>query len=267
MRCSVATATFKFAIFAVFRMGHSILRLAGLTDNEAKIYQVLVKQGQSTASRLGSLSNVHRTNAYDAAERLVQKGLATKTKTSRLTYYSPVSPKVLETQAKKLESELQSELASLNSNFSQVKSSVNSVTYEGRSGMREFVLNILNTLKPGDVWYSLGSPGAGKELIGRVFVDQLHRQRVKKKIKFIITLADGPQARKRARELAALPLTECYLLPSEFHSLFSVHVYADSVAILYYVNPGFAIVVQNAGFAEVYRNYIKVLMKKAKRFF
>ncbi len=248
-------------------MDHSILRLAGLTDNEGKIYRALVKRGQSTASRLGSLSNVHRTNAYDAAERLVQKGLATKTKTSRLTYYFPVSPKVLETQAKKLETELQKELTSLNSQFSQAKlATTNSVTYEGRAGIRAFLVDLLNTLKPGDVWYSLGSPGAGKELVGRVFVDQLHHKRVRKKVKFIITLADGPQAHKRAAELAALPFTECYLLPNEFHSLFSVHVYADRVAILYYVEPGFAIVVQNAGFAQVYRNYIKVLMRKAKRY-
>ncbi len=249
-------------------MGNSILRLAGLTDNEGKVYQTLVKHGQSTASRLGNLANVHRTNAYDAVERLVQKGLATKTKTMRLTYYSPVSPKVLEAQAKKLETELQKELASLNSQFSQTKPpTINSVTYEGRAGIRTFLLDLLNTLKPGDVWYSLGSPGAGKELVGRVFVDQLHHQRVRKKVKFVITFADGPQAHKRAAELASLPFTECYLLPSEFHSLFSVHVYADRIAILYYVDPGFAIVVQNAGFAEVYRNYIKVLMRKAKHFY
>ncbi len=247
-------------------MDFKALTLAGLTDNEARVYETLVKFGKLKASKLASLSNIHRTNAYDSAERLVQKGFATKLKLGKFTFYAPVSPSVLEEHFKKLSVGFVYELKELRSYFGKNIQAISAATYEGKLGFQSLLLDIIETCKPGDTWYSFSAPGFAKSVIGDVFVAKFHKQRIAKGIKLVALFADNAAARKRAAELAKLPLVEAYFLPSGFFSPLGMWIYGDKVAINGYLEPVFSVVIQNKQFADVYRNYINIVKKKSKQF-
>ncbi len=51
------------------------LQHLGLSPNEAKIYEALIENGESTISDISVTAKVHRRNAYDAVSRLIDKGL------------------------------------------------------------------------------------------------------------------------------------------------------------------------------------------------
>lgn len=56
-------------------MNLAILEGLGLSPNEAKIYETLVLRGESSVSDIAVAAKIHRRNAYDAIERLIDKGL------------------------------------------------------------------------------------------------------------------------------------------------------------------------------------------------
>ena len=55
-----------------------IFESLGLSPNEAKIYESLVEHGESSISYIAVAAKVHRRNAYDAIERLIDKGLTSE---------------------------------------------------------------------------------------------------------------------------------------------------------------------------------------------
>ena len=47
----------------------------GLAKNEAKIYEVLIREGNSPVGKISEKSGIHRRNVYDSLNRLIEKGL------------------------------------------------------------------------------------------------------------------------------------------------------------------------------------------------
>ena len=58
-------------------MNTEILKEIGLTDNEIKIYIILLKTGSSTAYEIGKKTGIYRVHVYDKLEQLMDKGLVT----------------------------------------------------------------------------------------------------------------------------------------------------------------------------------------------
>ena len=56
-------------------MKEIVLQKLGIAGNEAKIYLILLRSGVSSAGDITKKSGIHRSNVYDALERLKEKGL------------------------------------------------------------------------------------------------------------------------------------------------------------------------------------------------
>ncbi|MFH1236610.1 MAG: helix-turn-helix domain-containing protein [Parcubacteria group bacterium] len=69
-----------------------ILEALGLSPNEAKIYESLVERGESTISQVAVAAKIHRRNAYDAIERLIEKGLCFQIFSHTENRYNAVDP-------------------------------------------------------------------------------------------------------------------------------------------------------------------------------
>lgn len=76
----------------------------GLSQNEAKIYEALLREGRARIADLSKTSGVHRRNIYDAIKRLSKKGLAFEVHSSKEVMYYPANPeKLLEIAEQKKE--------------------------------------------------------------------------------------------------------------------------------------------------------------------
>src|SRR6185369_2730062 len=67
----------------------------GLSPNEAKIYETLVERGESGVSDIAIAAQVHRRNAYDALQRLIDKGLCFQIFSTTENKYNAVDPEKL----------------------------------------------------------------------------------------------------------------------------------------------------------------------------
>lgn len=73
-------------------MYQEILQSVGLSPNETKIYEVLLELGESSVSEIAIKAKIHRRNAYDAIQRLIDKGLCFEIISKTKNNYSPVDP-------------------------------------------------------------------------------------------------------------------------------------------------------------------------------
>lgn len=55
----------------------SNLKSIGLTENEIKIYLLLLKSGSITAYEISQKTGIYRAHVYDKLEQLIKKGLVT----------------------------------------------------------------------------------------------------------------------------------------------------------------------------------------------
>ncbi len=68
------------------------LELIGLSPNEAKIYESLLRLGESNVTEITNESGIHRRSVYDTLTRLTEKGLVFQIFQKRETLYQAVEP-------------------------------------------------------------------------------------------------------------------------------------------------------------------------------
>ena len=69
------------------------LKQAGLTNNEALVYQTLLEIGPKTASTLAKQTGLHRRLIYDITDRLIKKGLIGYILENKKKVFSASNPK------------------------------------------------------------------------------------------------------------------------------------------------------------------------------
>jgi len=128
----------------------------GLSPNEAKIYESLITYGGSGVSTIALRSKVHRRNAYDTLDRLIEKGLVYEVFNERETTYEAVEPiKLMEfVQEKKVK--LETALPDLLSTFEEFRIPQRAYIYKGIQGMKNY---LREALKTGEDMYEFGAKG------------------------------------------------------------------------------------------------------------
>ena len=76
-------------------MYSEIFEQLGLAKNEARIYETLLREGESPVGHISTKSQVHRRNVYDSLNRLMEKGLVFEILQRRENHYQAVDPQKL----------------------------------------------------------------------------------------------------------------------------------------------------------------------------
>lgn len=151
------------------------LKQFNLTAGEAELYLFLLENGDSPVSEIAAETNIGRTNIYDYAKSLIEKGLVTDYERSRKIFFKAESPVQLEKQvesrvreAQKLHAEYQELLPILkqmyvrNSDLMQVKYLLgdegfskmsNKIYMEGSADKVIFLLKDINLYEPPEPKY------------------------------------------------------------------------------------------------------------------
>lgn len=171
-------------------MDPQLLQEIGLSPGETKVYLALISLGQTKTGPLAKKAEVSSSKVYKILDRLIQKGLAGYVTKGKIKYFSALEPKRVLDYIDQKEQELQQKRMQIEKILPQLEleqslsgKKIEAVIYEGFKAIKNFYLNILNELKPGDTYYVLGA-GYGKEKPGvKEFFQNYHTQRAKKKIR------------------------------------------------------------------------------------
>ena len=233
-----------------------VLKDVGFTNNEVKVYLTLLEMGSETAGKMAKRADLHRRPAYDALNRLVEKGVVVYAVKGGVKNFHAVNPQKILDMLNDRRKEVKGVLPELMQKYSKQKPKINSEVYEGREGIKTIMGDIL---RQGKEFISIGATGKGP-IMFPYHVVQFTRERVKKGIKRKVLIADTGKGRKYAMQLEQEKLVKVRFLPKGFENPQTTWVYADKVVIIL-VSGDYPIanLIANKEIADSYREYFRIM--------
>jgi sugar-specific transcriptional regulator TrmB len=240
-------------------MEDEVLADLGLGKNGTKVYLTLLKQGVATAPLIADKSKVHRTNVYDALERLMEKGLVSYVVKEKVKYYEATDPGNL----MKLLDEKRDSLQLLLPKLLLEKKLTHQTEVKVSEGVIAARHHFLNLLDYGKEILVFGVPKEAPELLGEFYLERFHRMRIEKKIEERVIY--NSDALGRYGKLQKVKYLKAKLLPAKFSSPMSINICADEVFfVLYSREPCLIIRIIGKDVADIFRQYFEVMWEMSK---
>jgi len=207
-------------------MYEPVFEQLGLSPNEARIYEALLSRGESSVAEISVEAKVHRRNAYDAIERLINKGLCFQIFSSTENKYNAVDPdKLLEFVAERRE-QLEKVLPDLKKKFGERVAPEEAYIYRGHEGQKNIWRDMLRV---GQDSYFIGAKGGWFDPRLTASREAFFKEANRKKIKFI-QLFDHTVKEKLPDFPKHFPgKLEHRFLPSKYSTNSAIHVFGDYV--------------------------------------
>ncbi len=207
-----------------------LLTEVGFTENEAKVYQVLLDKKEASVLEITTRSGIHRRNVYDVLQRLIEKGFAYEVFPKRKLVYAPVNPdKLSEIIEEKMES-LKKVVPFLKKSFEKENTSQSIYVYKGIGGLKNYISLIL---KEGKDIYGIASKGTWFDPRIRPFAvmagKKLEEAKIKSHLIYDIEL-------KRHNEVIEKIGRPYKFLPEKYSSGSSIDIFGKYIAIYSGVN-------------------------------
>lgn len=229
------------------------LREAGLTENEAKVYQTLLVLGPSPAGEIAKKSGLHRRVTYDTLAMLSEKGLISHIIQNNTKIFQAANPKTILELIKEKQSHIEEILPEMESLFELTKEKEETNFYKGRHGLKTVMEDQLSTGK--EILILGGSPAAYDIL--QFYFKWFDKRRLEnnQKVKIIFNRTD---------KKLDVPLSEIRFLPQKYSSPLAVNIYGDKIALILWSkeNP-FAVVIKNSEISQGYQKYFELTWKSA----
>ena len=231
----------------------------GLSINEAKAYLALLELGTAQSGKVAERAHMHRSNVYDAIERLYTKGLCSRSIKNNIALYSAADPKNLLSLLKVKEHQLEEIMPQLQLlrelAFSQSQASL----FEGTHAFMDMLYGFLKFNEP---ILAYGIPENAPEQL-KTKIPHFHKKRLPLKIpmKHIY----NHNAQERINYLNSLPHTEARYLPARFDSQVSTNICGDEVVLAVWIDPPLSIRIKDKRIADTYKKYFELLWNEAKK--
>lgn len=202
----------------------------GLSPNEAKVYKALLELKTASIWNISSSSGIHRRNAYDAIQRLIDHGLAFQILPKKVLTYAPVHPDKLKELVEEKEKELASILPGLIKKFDKVSAPQEVYIYKGVGGLKNFI-NLI--LKEGQDVYGIGSKGTWFDKRITSFAKIAERKYKNQNIKSHLIFDENLRGNSEILKIIGGPHK---FLPNKYCGESSIDIFGDYVAIYSGVN-------------------------------
>ena len=124
-------------------MHTELFQSLGLAQNEARIYETLLRHGECSVGEIATHSMVHRRNVYDSLARLVEKGLTFEIIEQREIRYQAVEPEKLADILEEKQRELQKVLPELEALYAGTPHIQGVYLYRGLEGWKNYMREVL----------------------------------------------------------------------------------------------------------------------------
>lgn len=232
----------------------------GLAKNEARVYETLLTEGESTVGVIANKSGVHRRNVYDTLQRLIEKGLVFEIVQRNENHYQGVDPKKLSEVLAEKQGALIKAMPALQKLYQGKPATEAVFIYRGLEGWKNYIRDILRV---GQDDYIMG----GKRVWGdpkiKSFVEQFAKEANNKGIKFHILYEE--EARERVKTVISILGKNYRFIPKEFHAPSAFEVFGDHVVFISDCTDGVLLedlsitVVINHKLADSFRTWFKFM--------
>jgi len=248
-------------------MIEQILRKIGLTEGEIKVYLALLETGSSSIGKIIKKSGVSGSKTYEVIDRLMKKGLVSYVIKNNVKHFEASSPDKILNYLDEKENIIKNEKENIQKIIPELilkqKSAkeAEAKIFTGWEGIKTANEDIINTLKKGEEWLSMGLTEQPESW--EIHFTKRQEVRAKKGIKHKHLLNEKYKSLYKQRK--HLPYTEFKFLPRELEMPTSTEIYSNKIIIniLSPVSP-IAIMIENKDVADSFRKYFYVLWRQSK---
>lgn len=233
----------------------------GLVKNEARIYETLLKEGESGVGHISTKSGVHRRNVYDTLDKLIDKGLVFERISSTEHLYTGVDPQKLLELVREKEQKIANVLPDLKEMYNSKPHTDEVVVYKGIEGWKNHLRDIITV---GQDVYSIGAKGTWQDERLRSVRKQLVRESENLGIKNYWLF--DPKLKGKHEEYVKEGFDAEYrYLPPEHDTKTAIDIFGDRVVIVTDPNPEEVIedfsvtVLINQHTADSFRTWFNIL--------
>lgn len=242
--------------------------IPGLTSNESLVYITLLNLKEAGATKISEKSGLFRTLCYDILVKLIEKGLVSHIKKEGKKIFRPSSPNRLLEILNEKQNETEKTLPELNALFSSLKEEISVEQFEGISGMKAIIEDMLKDAKEGKVSESfwLGPRGSSIE-----FMEAYQKEMIKlgnkikkqKDIDLRIIWSSDLKTQKFVNSFGDKKNHRFF--PEGFASTTPFIVYGDKLVINGGINKPFTILIKNKETAESFKHYFRFIWNFVKK--
>jgi sugar-specific transcriptional regulator TrmB len=214
-------------------MYEELLRDIGLSPNESRVYEALLKTGESSVQDISLKSKVHRRNVYDSLNKLMEKGLASEVFVKGEKNFKATNPRRFVELLKEKEEKVNKILPEMQSKYEAVEEKEEAYLYKGIEGFKNYLQDILKTK---ETVYFIGAKAFWLDERLKHYLPHFDRERKKLGIKFM-HLFDY-EVKEQKPEILKLVGKPYKFLPKEYSSRTAVDIFGDYVVTFVGVKPG-----------------------------
>lgn len=236
------------------------LRSLGLTENEVKIYLILLQTGTISPSKIAEKTGFSRSYVYDALERLLEKEMVSCILKNNKKQYSATSPKrLLELEKQRFE-KLVSIIPHLEDLQGSIKEDIKVELHRGTYVYKILLNDILTDLRKGGEVFIFGINDEFLIKSNQYYLTHLKQyyNRLKK-----LNIKEKCIVKKNAKVFKNWKTTKYRFLAEKVIGNTAFEVYGNKVAIFLWGTPNHLILIENKEVANSYRNQFEILWKAA----
>ena len=207
-------------------MNQELYESLGLSPNEGKIYEALVEQGESSIADISVFAKIHRRNAYDAMQRLINKGLCFEIFSEGGNLYNAADPDKLGELLAERRENLDKVLPELKKKFGHREAPQEAYIYRGPEGQKNIFRDVLRV---GEDSYFIGAKGGWYDERFSTVRSAFFREANRKKIKFIQLFDADVKERMVDFPRHFEGQLQYRFLPKEYSTNSGIHIFGDYV--------------------------------------
>lgn len=247
-------------------MNTETLEQIGLTRNEGRVYETLLRKGQADSAQLSRESGVHRINVYDVLNSLMAKGLASYVLEGRKRLFKPEDPQKLAEILSAKSARLATILPELVKEFNAKKEPLDISILRGVEGKRtqfeeigRYAQNTFNyTFIPHGLM-TLHQPPYNTVL--KKFYTKIAKQGVDSRL----LVLDSPDARKRAEFFSGIPKIQIRFSKDIIFTAVSWNVCNDLLYLTFFIEPYLVIRIRSKEIAQAFYTNFNLMWKNATK--
>jgi sugar-specific transcriptional regulator TrmB len=234
------------------------LESLGMTGSEINTFLASLELGPSKAGSIVKKSQVQNAVVHRALQSLIGKGLITTNYEGRIRIYQAIEPEQLLIHLDEKRAQLAEIIPLLKKK--QARSNGKATLYEGSRGVKECMLQMLNTKTT--QYYAYGGPQKAHDLLGDFFWKDFHVKRVQKNIHAQLVFRND--LLWWARELSKQSKTTVRISTLKIEEQTETVICGHRVAVIVYGEKPYAFLIEDPSVAQSYAQYFRSIWKDAK---
>ncbi len=250
-------------------MNTTILKDAGLTEGEIKVYLALLELGTSTTGPVIEKSKIARSIIYQILDKLMEKGLVSVITKEKTKYFQAAEPTKLleytEERKKQVEENKKQIEKLLPELLLKQKSAPKSATtmYFGYKGIRTAHEHIYEKLKKGEEYLYLGVPAYQPEEQHLYWQrDHIRRLKIGITLRVLFNKNADPAILKNRNSFKGL---DARYMPKGITTPACFLIYKDTTVIILQSPEAIAVEIINEHIADSFKAYFEEFWKRSER--